>query len=442
MLSLRSLTAIALSFALVLIGINSQSGWLFWLAGLALAALVVSWADSLMEVRRLAVARFLASEAVEGEAVEITLQVRNRGRFSRNLLLVVDEDPSNKGAPEPLRVRQPRRRLRDLLASAPANPHEQDALAGGRALLLLPRVEAGGEVSISYLRGGLRRGVYLDWPVHIYSEGILGLARHHAKLAASSRLTVLPYHAELSRLPLLDSLHRMAWSPAGRSARGGGMDFYGVREFQPGDPLRHIHWKTTARRGDLVVREFEEGACMPLLILIDNREIAGASVREGTLLDIQARLAASVVHYARLCGHPVTLAAYEGRELLHHEVQATHAALHWLASLEPSGKPTPEEQIEGLRFLLAGNSLLCHLVIADGAAWAHAASTLPASCRLALVLVIPTPAGGDGGSIDESGERESLVRDLLVDAPPGMVGCAVYREGDDLAECLERSFLA
>lgn len=441
MFSLRALATLALSFAFILIGINSQSGWLFWLAGLSIAALVVSWADSLMEVRKLGVSRSLTSEAVEGEAVEITLQLRNRGRLSRNLLLVVDEDPSGKGASGPLRLRYPRPRLRDLFAAPPSDP-AQTALAGGRALLLLPRVEAKETVTLSYLRGGLRRGVYHAWPARVYSEGILGLARHHVKLNVPSRLTVLPRHADISSFPLLDSSRRTAWSLAGRSARGGGMDFYGVREFQAGDPLRHVHWKTTARRGELVVREFEEEACIPLLILIDNRESAGSSMGEGTLLDIQARLAASMAHYALLYGHPVTMVAYEGKGPIHYEVQGAHAALHWLASLEPSGEADPEEQVQGLRFLLAGDVLLCHLVVADGAGWARAASSLPPSCRLALILVRPASGGAGGASAAGNGEREAFVRDLLLDPPPGLVGYAVYREGDDLAQCLENSFLA
>ena len=38
---------------------------------------------------------------------------------------------------------------------------------------------------------------------------------------------------------------------------GHGTDLYGVREFRSGDALRRIHWRTSARRGQLVVREFE-----------------------------------------------------------------------------------------------------------------------------------------------------------------------------------------
>lgn len=442
MLNLRALTVLSLAFAMILIGINSQSGWLFWLAGLCIAAVAVSWVDSLAEVRKLVVERLVKGEAIEGETVEVALHVRNRGRLSRNLLLIVDEDPSCTAASGSFRPRRLRRGLRWPSERLAREVAAQAGTACGLAMLLLPRVEAGESVSLSYMRGGLRRGEYRDWPVYVYSEGILGLARHQVRLKVASHLIVLPRHAELRQLPALDSLPRAAWSLASISSRGGGTDFYGVREFQAGDPLRHVHWKSTARRGELVVREFEEEASMPVLVLIDNRHITGTTMREDSPLDIQARLAASIAGYAQLRGHPVTLAAYEGRGVLLHESQGLPDVLRWLAVLKPTGARSPREQAQGLRFMLTGGCTLFRLVFAGGLEEGPSGAELPLPCRTVLIIVSPAGAGEGESRQGRDKASRAFPRELPNDRPTGIWGLAVYREGDDIATCLENSFLA
>ena len=52
---------------------------------------------------------------------------------------------------------------------------------------------------------------------------------------------------------------------------GSGGDFHGLREMRYGDDARNIHWKTSARRGELIIREFEEEEARSLTICLDNR---------------------------------------------------------------------------------------------------------------------------------------------------------------------------
>jgi uncharacterized protein (DUF58 family) len=68
---------------------------------------------------------------------------------------------------------------------------------------------------------------------------------------------------------------------------GSGNELFGVREYRPGDPLRRIHWRSSARHGELIVREYEPPGVQTVGILCDpdppSREAA----------DQVARLAAS-----------------------------------------------------------------------------------------------------------------------------------------------------
>jgi uncharacterized protein (DUF58 family) len=105
---------------------------------------------------------------------------------------------------------------------------------------------------------------------------------------------------------------------AGRSgrARGDGTELRELREHQPGDPFRRIAWKASARRGMLVVREFErEERDLVLLVLDASVELWSGPMGRAPLdhaIDVVATLA--VRHLGN--GDPVGLHVVGGRELV------------------------------------------------------------------------------------------------------------------------------
>jgi len=437
----NSLAVLALSLSILLIGINSQSAWLFWLAGLLISAVLVSWAFSLWEVRRLSLSRSHRPEVGEDELLEITLRISNRGRFSRHLLEVIDEDPcatTPRSRPYPKRARKPLKvRLNELLDPSP--PREAPAAReGGPAAFLIPSLEPGGQAVFSYRRGGLRRGIYGDWPGFFYSEGVIGLARHASRVRPESRLVVLPSFVELNSFPLVDSFLHPQETSHDFAPKGPGIDYFGVREFKPGDALRHVHWRTTARRGELVVKEFAREAGTALTILLDNQE-HGEPLGEGKArLDCCTRLAASVARYAHYAGHPVSLAAHKGRQAFMYDVPNFQAALRWLAVLTPEGAAGCEQQVENLRSELEPGSFLCCIFPAKPIDFDRLASALPPLCHLSLVFVDLRPSG-HGSRLETAGSgAESLVSELIGSPFEGLFSVSLYREGDDMKECLER----
>ena len=441
MLFSRSLVVAALSLAMILIGVNSQSGWLFWLAGLLLSALLVSWTTSVFEVRKLSLTRRHRSEVNEEETLEVTLVVENHGRFSRNLLEVIDEDPCDSRPHKRPRLKPARKTLRAYLRDPSPPQKGSPAANGGRAALLIPRVEAGSEIRLSYERGGMRRGLYGGWPGFFYSEGIIGLARHARRARADSRLVVLPHYEELRSFPLVDSFLYPQKTPLEYSSKGAGMDYYGVREFRAGDPLQHVHWRTTARRGELVVKEFERETGTPLVILIDNQAGNGAGRGGNSLLDSEARLAASVTRYAHYAGHPVILASYRGASPVLYDVPGFHACLEWLAALLPEGGIGLEEQVEGLRSELEPGVFFCCIVPARAYDFGRIAAALPPLCHVALVLVDASSHGGNGPSDRIASSPEKAVSNLLSAPFPGLFSVSVYRKGDGLGQCLEKPLI-
>lgn len=435
----RTMVALSLSLALVMIGVNSQAGWLFWLAALLLSAILVSWVFSLAQVRKLSVSREVQAEVGEEELLDVSLRVRNRGRGTRQLLEVIDDDPRA----EPLRrrylLKPPRKTLKQHLRELRREGPEPEPAQGteGRAAFLITRLEGGGETVIDYKRRGLRRGIYRDWPCFFYSEGLLGLARHSSRVKVKSRLVVFPGYAELGSFPLVDSFLHPQKIPRYHQSKGVGADYYGVREYRPGDPLKHVHWKTSARRGQLVVREFEREVGTPLVILIDNNVGPAAEGRGFTCLDAAARLAATVTRYAYYAGHPVSLAASGGERAAFFDVPSFRAALEWLAALGPDGASSPESLLEEVSAELVPGSYLCYILPNDRLESGVLSRLLPPTCHVSLVLV---DAGGrDNGRSHESGEQ--TVRRLAAEPFRGLHSVSLFREGEDLQRCLEKPLL-
>src|SRR3989442_11720032 len=119
-----------------------------------------------------------------------------------------------------------------------------------------------------------------------------------------------------------------------------GLEGAGVREFRAGDSLRHVHWRSTARRGTLVVREFEHEAADAVALLIDTRAEVYAADRSGQAFEDLVQAAASIVHTVTQSGRPVELIGARGTQVST-AVVGWSQALHWLARVQPHGMRSP-----------------------------------------------------------------------------------------------------
>jgi uncharacterized protein (DUF58 family) len=119
-----------------------------------------------------------------------------------------------------------------------------------------------------------RRGPY-DWgPVVAVSGTPFGLIRRRLVLAEGEQVLVLPQLGTLHRGRLRHYLRSAAVE--GERARrrpqrhaSAQAEFHGLRPFHTGDSPRTIHWRTSARRGELMVREFEDSPTDNLLLVLD-----------------------------------------------------------------------------------------------------------------------------------------------------------------------------
>jgi uncharacterized protein (DUF58 family) len=119
-----------------------------------------------------------------------------------------------------------------------------------------------------------RRCRYELHPLRVVNGYPFGLVERSRPISPEEDIVVLPRLGKVYRRKLQRFLNHSAFdgSRPRRSPRPQllvATDLHGVRPYQHGDSPRSIHWRTTARRGELMVREFEEGSDDNLILVLD-----------------------------------------------------------------------------------------------------------------------------------------------------------------------------
>ena len=283
----------------------------------------------------------------------------------------------------------------------------------------------GRRLAITYVLGDVRRGRYVFEQSHVELSDPFGLQCVNAPLPAPGALLVYPRLVELDRLFSESGAHALE----GRRLllrRPTGFDLHSVREYEQGESLRHVHWRSTARRGRLMVKELEDAPRDEIAVVLDADRAAVA----GESFDVQVRAAGSILQaYLRRGRRAVLVVNAERRESqqVHSPAADSRRALELLAAVEPTGR-TP-----------------VHAVLAE--------ETSPAARALEIVVVT---ARVERALVDRLVQRALSRRKasiVYIDAPtfagaqphpePALlrlgaagVAVAVVRAGDDLATAL------
>jgi uncharacterized protein (DUF58 family) len=123
-----------------------------------------------------------------------------------------------------------------------------------------------------------RRGAYTWGPLLAVSGYPFGLVRRRLELAPAEKVVVLPRLGRVHRGRLRSVLPPVGLADgrtpyAAHRHAGARAEFHGLRAFRSGDSPRWIHWRTTARCGELMVREFEDVPMNNLVVVVErNRE--------------------------------------------------------------------------------------------------------------------------------------------------------------------------
>ena len=271
----------------------------------------------------------------------ITAYVVGRSRYQLSLVRTVT--PQLVSAGQPARV--------DLaLANEGRAPNGvlmlEDQLPyvlGSRPRFVLEGVGHGWRRRVSYQVRSDVRGRFELGPMRVRVGDPFGLVEVERAFQTSVPLTVTPRTVPLPAIPLGG-----AWTGSGdnrpRAFATGSAEDVTVREYRRGDDLRRVHWRSSARMGELMVRREEQPWQSRATLFLDNRAVAHRGQGVASSLEAAVSAAASIAVHLGNRGFTVRLVTATGEESggawhVRDAELISRALLEALAVVEPATAP-------------------------------------------------------------------------------------------------------
>lgn len=254
--------------------INRAQSLPWFIAATLTATLLVGLAWPHWLVGRLSVTRRGPDRAEEGESISFQVDVRNHGFLPRFMVELIDNLP--------------------FAGAAAGTPQ-----GGASTLGMIGYVPGRSVRQFAMPLVCEKRGFYQLGPVGLASSFPLGLAEaRQQRNEGVHTLTVYP-----SVFPIVNMSLRGAPSQIHRGGYllpegAGSAEFSGLREYRQGDNPRHIHWPTTARMNELMVKQFEPLASACLYIALDLASESNVGQGRHATLEYAARIAASIARFS------------------------------------------------------------------------------------------------------------------------------------------------
>jgi len=210
-----------------------------------------------------------------------------------------------------------------------------DAFDGGRraARLLLAPLHAGEEARAAYRFPTDRRGRFEVGPLRATVSDPFGLVQGSRHVLGAEHVIVYPRVRDLLPPPETGGLDLDREQPQVRSRIEPSGEFHTLRDYAPGDDLRHVHWRSTARRGHLMMRQNEARRRTPVLVMLDVRP--GAHDRASFERAVEA--CASIVTAIDRSGRPVEVMLGTGTTIGTQGRRHLGSVMDELAVIEPHG---------------------------------------------------------------------------------------------------------
>jgi uncharacterized protein (DUF58 family) len=304
-----------------------------------------------------------------GQATEVTVRVENVSRLRTSVLLAEDVVPYTLGS---------------------------------RPRFVLDEIEARGHRALSYQIRSDARGKFVIGPLRIRVADAFGLVEITKSFKTTSTLVVTPKIIHLPR-----ATGQSSWLGEGdggmRTISATGEDDAAPRQYRDGDGLRRVHWRSTARYGELMVRREEHQWRNSASVFLDSRRYSHAGTGPSATFEFAVSAAASIGAHLAEEGFRARLITESGEIAPRGTFQDT--LLDMLAVISPSREPGFRPGTSALA--TAGGQLIAVLGrLSDEDAALLAASRRGNAPAMALLLAV---SGWSTGEVLEDTARTAEI---------------------------------
>ena len=216
-----------------------QSNMLMLVFSLMAGPFVLNGTVIVIMLQKLSVRRMMPESAFAGELIAVELVLKNEKSFFSSSLMAVTDTIAN----------------------------DRERLQSG---VLIARVPPQDERSARYQITLMQRGRYRFGPVYVGSRFPLGIVERGLVFDLPGEILIAPRLGRLT--PRWQREHGLADELVHRPDTRAGIfedEFHRIREYRPGDNPRMIHWRSSARQNELMVREFHQSRNQNLIVLLD-----------------------------------------------------------------------------------------------------------------------------------------------------------------------------
>lgn len=229
----------------------------------------------------------------------------------------------------------------------------------GTATFECARLIGGAMTTATYRVTCRPRGVYRVGPTEVRSGDPFDLAQMRIGTGPVDRIVVYPAIESLSGFPIVRGQDPAMQASRPEHARRGGEDFYTLREYQRGDDLRRVHWPSSAKTDELMIRQLETPWQSRALVLLDVRS---ASYESSAAFEKAVSGTATIVTHLISSGFDADLWAGDAEPI---DASRYGSAMERLALVKPDPAINIEAVASRIRQKGGGGALVIVTGLAD-----------------------------------------------------------------------------